>query len=391
MYKFADRFNGVTGSAIRQIFSLLSDPEMISFAGGNPSPETFEGEALSKIAAELLCEQGKTILQYGDTAGTKPLISTVQKLMHEEGLEVAENEIIILTGSSQGIDMMTKTFCNIGDVVLVESPTFLGAIQTFRLYQAMPVGVETDEYGIDLVDLENKIKLYSPKFLYVIPTFQNPSGRTLSSERRKAIVELCTKYGVMILEDDPYASLRYCGEPQKAMKCFDTENMVVKLVSFSKTISPGLRVGAAVAHKDIIAKFNMCKQGQDVNSPQLNQMLVREYIERGLMKARIRKNIEMYKEQMNAMLEAISREFPQDVKTVKPEGGMFIWVELPDKIDALELFEAAVKRKVAFVPGTHFYAEGGHKNTLRLNFTMVSVDKIQKGIKILGELIKERL
>ena len=230
-YRFAKRYDGITGSAIRAIFSLLSDPEIISFAGGNPSPETFPKEILADMAKDLLDEQGDSILQYGGTAGIPQLLNAVQAKFEREGLAPKPEELIILSGSSQGIELLTKAMVDPGDVVLVESPTFLGALQSFLLYQAKLVGVETDEEGILLDDLEEKIKKYRPKFLYTIPTFQNPSGKTLRAERRKRIAELAAQYDMIVLEDDPYGELRYEGQPQPSIKSFDKGNICLLYTS----------------------------------------------------------------------------------------------------------------------------------------------------------------
>ncbi len=388
-YLFAERFDGVEGSAIRAIFSLLGDPEIISFAGGNPSPKTFPADKLAGYAAKLIREQGDSVLQYGGTLGTADLLGQVQKLFEAEGLSPKKEELIILSGSSQGIDLLAKTLINPGDRIIVESPTFLGAIQTFKMYQADLIEAEMDEHGLVIADLEEKIAKYQPKFIYTIPTFQNPTGRTLPAERRRQIAQLAEKYGVIILEDDPYAALRYAGEAQPSIKSFDRANRVVKLMSFSKTISPGLRVGAAYAPAEIIAKFNLGKQGQDVHTSNLTQELVCEYIKEGAYFDGIAANCAYYAGKLDAMYAAAQKYFPKGTRLVRPEGGMFLWAELPEGIDATALFEEAVRRKVAYVPGTHFYAHGGHDNTLRLNFTMADEAQIEKGMQLLGELFTD--
>ncbi len=388
-YLFAERFNGVEGSAIRAIFSLLGDPEIISFAGGNPSPKTFPADKLAGYAAKLIREQGDSVLQYGGTLGTADLLGQVQKLFEAEGLSPKKEELIILSGSSQGIDLLTKTLINPGDRIIVESPTFLGAIQTFKMYQADLIEAEMDEHGLIMEKLEKQIVQYQPKFIYTIPTFQNPTGRTLPAERRKQLAALAEKYGVIVLEDDPYAALRYAGEAQPSIKSFDRANRVVKLMSFSKTISPGLRVGAAYAPAEIIAKFNLGKQGQDVHTSNLTQQMVCEYIREGAYFDGIAANCAYYAGKLDAMYAAAEKYFPQGTKLVKPEGGMFLWAELPEGINATALFEEAVGRKVAYVPGTHFYAQGGHDNTLRLNYTMADEAEIEKGMQLLGELFTD--
>lgn len=383
---FADRLYGIEGSAIRAILSLLADPEMISFAGGNPSPKTFPAEKLAEYAARLIRERGDSILQYGGTVGTPGLLEQVQKLFAAEGLEPKKEELIILTGSSQGIELLSKTLINPGDRVIVESPTFLGALQTFKLYQADLIEAEMDEQGLILSDLEEKVVKYRPKFLYTIPTFQNPTGRTMPRERRQRIAQMAEQYGFIVLEDDPYAALRYAGEAQPSIKYYDKADRVVKLLSFSKTVSPGLRVGAAYGPAEVIAKFNLGKQGQDVHTANLTQEMVCEYIKEGAYFEGIAANCSYYAGKLGSMYEAAERYFPAGTKLVRPEGGMFLWAELPEEINATALFEKAVERKVAYVPGTHFYAHGGHDNTLRLNYTMAEEADIKKGMQRLGEL-----
>ena len=385
-YSFADRFDGVEGSAIRAIFSLLSDPAIISFAGGNPSPKTFPADKLACYAQQLIRERGDSVLQYGGTLGMPELLAQVQRLFEAEDLSPKKEELIILSGSSQGIDLLCKALLNPGDRVIVESPTFLGAIQTFKMYEADLIEAQMDENGLILSDLEEKIQKYHPKFLYTIPTFQNPTGRTLPAGRRKRIAELAEEYGIIVLEDDPYAALRYEGEPQPSIKFFDRANRVVKLMSFSKTISPGLRVGAAYAPAEIIQKFNLGKQGQDVHTSNLTQGMVCEYIRQGAYYAGIAQNCAYYAGKLNAMYEAAVRYFPSGTRLIKPQGGMFLWAELPEDRNATALFGAAVERKVAYVPGTHFYAHGGHDHTLRLNYTMADEAEIEKGMRLLGEL-----
>lgn len=388
-YLFADRFRGVEGSAIRAIFSLLGDPQIISFAGGNPSPKTFPAEKLAGYAQRLIREKGDSVLQYGGTLGNAELLEQVQKLLEAEGLQPQTQELIILSGSSQGIDLLAKTLLNPGDRVMVESPTFLGALQTFKMYQADLIEVQMDEDGLILSDLEEKAAKYRPKFLYTIPTFQNPTGRTLPAKRREKLVELAEKYEFFILEDDPYAALRYTGEVQPSIKSFDRAQRVVKLMSFSKTISPGLRVGAAYAPAPIIQKFNIAKQGQDVHTANLTQGMVCEYIREGAYAEGILKNCAYYAGKMEAMYRAAQKYFPAGTKLVKPQGGMFLWAELPGGLDATALFQKAVEKKVAYVPGTHFYAHGGHHNTLRLNYTMADEAQIEKGMQLLGELFAD--
>lgn len=388
-FTFAGRFDGVEGSEIRKIFSLLAVPDMISFAGGNPSPLSFPAKQIGEITDDLIRNHASSIFQYGNTVGTSSLLKTVREM--NSHLMREDDDVIVLTGSSQGIEMTARAFINKGDAMLVESPTFLGALQTFKLAEADVKTVSLQEDGVDLNELEDKIKKYSPKFFYVIPTFQNPSGITTSTEKRKKIYEICEKYGVIILEDDPYAELRYEGEALPTIKSFDTQGIVIKLMSFSKTISPGLRVGAAIANKDIIFKFNLAKQGLDVHTANLSQNIVSEYVRRGYYQPHVREICAQYKAQRDAMEEAIAKHFPKEVSIVHPQGGLFIWGQFPEGMSSRDVFEACVPRKVAFVPGGPFYAENARENAFRLNFSMPTIENIHKGIEIMGEILGEKL
>ncbi len=386
---FADRFNGVEGSEIRKIFSLLAVPEMISFAGGNPSPSCFPSKVIGEITAELIQNHSSSIFQYGNTLGTSSLLKTVREM--NSHLMRENDDLIILTGSSQGIEMTARALINRGDTMLVESPTFLGALQTFKLAEADVKTVQLQEDGPDLAELEEKIVRYRPKFFYVIPTFQNPTGVTASDEKRRKIYEICAEHGVIVLEDDPYAELRYEGEALRPIKSYDTQGIVIKLMSFSKTISPGLRVGAAIADKAVIHRFNLAKQGLDVHTSNLSQNIVSEFVRQGYYEPHVKEICRTYKAQRDAMEEAIGLHFPAGVKMLHPMGGLFMWGELPEGMDSKDLFQKCVEKKVAFVPGAPFYAENPRANAFRLNFSMPSVESIRKGIKIMGDTIKESI
>lgn len=383
---FSCRFDGMEGSEIRKIFALLSDPDMISFAGGNPSPLSFPSKQIGEIAADLIQNQAATVFQYGNTQGTDALLHTVREM--NAGIMRPDDEAIILTGSSQGIEMTARTLIDRGDTVLVESPSFLGALQTFKLAQADIKSVRLEEDGPDLNELEDKIKKYAPKFFYIIPTFQNPTGITAGAEKRRKIYEMCAGHGVIILEDDPYAELRYEGEAVAPIKSYDTSGTVIKLMSFSKTISPGLRVGAAIADKKIIAKFNLTKQGLDVHTSNLSQYIVSEYVRRGYYAPHVKEICSLYRAQRDEMERAAAEHFPEGVSMLHPAGGLFMWGFLPEGICAKDLFAECVRRKVAFVPGAPFYAEDPRRNAFRLNFSMPSRKNIQKGIRIMGDTLK---
>ncbi|MGI6168796.1 MAG: PLP-dependent aminotransferase family protein [Christensenellales bacterium] len=382
--QFADRLDGITGSAIREIFKMLADPNIISFAGGNPDPSTFPKDALQEISDELLRTQGATVLQYGITEGWPALRESIARMVGRRGIRAQVENVLTLTGSSQGIDLLARIFLNPGDSVLVESPTFLGALQTFRTYQANLVPVEMDEEGILMDELERKMAQYSPKLLYIIPTFQNPSGRKLSLQRREKVARLAEKYGVVVVEDDPYGDLRYEGEALPAIKSFDGVGQVVHLLSFSKIISPGLRVGAAVGAPDILAKMVICKQGADTHTSNLSQAMVDAYIRRGGLEQHIEQVCVQYKEKRDVMLEKLDE---LGIVHTVPQGGLFIWCELERGKDAKEVLKDAVDRGVAFIPGTHFYAAGGYENTFRLNFSNATVEGIRRGMDLLAQCI----
>lgn len=391
MQPFADRMIPITGSAIREIFKLLDMPGLISFAGGMPAKESFPAQKIAEITTKLMAEQGESVLQYGATEGWKPLRESCAALVTNKGVKATANDVLTLTGSSQGIELIAKVFLNTGDVVLVENPTFLGALQTFRTYRAVPVGVDMDESGILLDDLEAKLIQYKPKILYTIPTFQNPSGKTLPAQRRIKLLELAARYDVLVVEDDPYGELRYAGEPQPLIKSFDTEDRVLLLNSFSKTISPGLRVGFAVGAADILRKMTIAKQGMDTHTSNLSQAIVDRYLREDCYYPHIKEICGSYRLQLNAMLEAMGNCFPKKAVYTRPEGGLFVWVELPCGIDTMELMKQAVPRGVAYIPGTHFFAGGGHENTMRLNFSAANVEQIGRGVRILGELLNASL
>ncbi len=383
--KYAARFEGVSGSAIREIFKLLARPGMISFAGGNPSESALPDGEMAQIAAEVLRSDGKRILQYGATEGYPPFVETLRTYVQAHfGVDMSANGVLPTTGSTQGMQLLLSALIDPGDTILVENPTFLGNMQSMRLFRANLVPVESDSEGMDPVDLERKIVRHHPKMIYTIPTFQNPTGCTLGLERRKTIAALAEKYGVVVAEDDPYHDLRYVGEELPTIKSFDREGWVVFLGSFSKVISPGLRVGFLVAEPGILRKCVIAKQGSDLHTGLLNQAMCDEYIRRGWLEKHVAGILGDYAAQLNTMLDAL-----QGMKTVasytRPEGGLFIFASLEKGLNATELLARAVEKGVAYVPGTHFYPEGGHENTFRLNFSKSTPDEIIRGMRLLEE------
>ena len=382
---FASRFDGVTGSAIREIFKMIARPGMISFAGGNPALSALPDQVVAEIAADVLSRDGKAILQYGATEGYAPFLESLKQYAKEQlGCDIPA--VLPVTGSTQAMDLLCKALINPGDVILVENPSFLGNLQCMKLYQATLVPVESDDEGIIVDKLEEAILRYKPKMLYTIPTFQNPTGKTLAADRRAPIAALAAKYGMVVAEDDPYRDLRYAGTPCPSIKSFDKEGWVVFLGSFSKIISPGLRVGFMAGDPRILRKCTIGKQSSDVHTANLNQAIVDQFLRRNLLPDHIASICQSYKAQLDAMLEDLAT-FPGGTRYTRPEGGLFIWVELPSGIDAQALLEKAVARHVAYVPGTHFFADGGHENTLRLNFSNSTIEQIRTGMAVLRELI----
>ena len=385
--QFAERFNGVSGSAIREIFKLLAKPGMISFAGGNPAASALPDTQMAELAREVLLKDGKTLLQYGATEGYKPFLESLVPYVKERfDITASMSEILPTTGSTQAMNLLCSALIDKGDVILVEDPTFLGNMQCMRLYQARLVAVTSDENGMNTDDLEEKIKRYHPKMVYIIPTFQNPTGRTLSLERRKKIAALAEQYGVVVAEDDPYYDLRYAGEQLPTIKSFDKAGFVAFMGSFSKVISPGLRVGFLVAEPSLMRKCVIAKQSSDLHTALLNQAICDAYLRQGLLPPHITSICKNYAEQLNTMLSCMEKMTVFQAFT-RPQGGLYIFAELKEGVDALKALTKAVDLGVAYVPGTHFYAEGGHENTLRLNFSNADKDTIIRGMSLLEQAL----
>ena len=387
--RYAHRFDHVTGSAIREIFKVIAQPGMISFAGGNPSLDALPDRQVDELSHYVLEKDGKTLLQYGATEGYPPFVESLKKYVGDQlGIDIPA--VLPVTGSTQAMDLLCKALIDPGDTVLVENPSFLGNLQCLKLYQANLVALESDEQGLIPEDLEKKIRQYHPKLLYTIPTFQNPTGKTLPEERRKAVAELANQYGMVVAEDDPYRDLRYEGTSLHSIKYYDRNGWVMFLGSFSKIISPGLRVGFIAGDPGIIRKCTVGKQSTDVHSANLNQAIVDQYLRRDLLPGHIRSICDGYKSKMQLMLKSLE-EFPEDVAFTRPQGGLFIWAELPGHMDTVSLLSKAVERKVAYVPGTYFCVDGGHLNTLRLNFSNSTPDQIVSGMSVLNDLIRSEI
>lgn len=391
-YNFSDKLKNMQPSAIREIFKSLTDPTIIAFAAGNPAPESFPIEAIAKISDNILKTDPVKALQYGITEGYPKLRELVAKRLDTKfGIGRPDDMTIIVSGGQQGIELTCKTLCNEGDTVLCENPSFIGSLNSFRSNGAVVKGIPMNEDGIDTVLLEEALK-NDPKvkLLYLIPTFQNPTGRTMSLKTRCEVYELAVRYGVVILEDNPYGELRFDGKELPAIKSMDTEGIVVYCGSFSKVLSSGMRIGFLCANEKLMQKIVVAKQGEDVHTPMLPQMICADYIEQYDLDAHIKSIQDLYRHKCGIMLEALDKYMPDCVKYTRPEGGLFLWCALPEGIELNEFVQAALKRKVAVVPGTAFNCdtEAG-SNAFRVTYATPTEEQITEGIKILGELVAE--
>lgn len=388
--RYADRMNNIKASEIRELLKLTQRPEVISFAGGLPAPELFPIEEMKKAAIKVLDQKGAAALQYGPTEGYNPLREKIAKRMAKVKVNATIDNILITSGSQQGLDFVARVFINPGDVVICESPTYLGAINAFKAYEPRFVEVATDDEGMILEDLEKALKENeNAKFIYVIPDFQNPSGKTWSIERRKGLVELANKYNVAIVEDNPYGELRFEGEILPSLQYFDTEGRVIFLGTFSKILTPGVRLGWICAHPEVLTKFIMVKQGADLQSATTAQMEVDQLLEDYDIEEHIEKIKAVYKKRKDLMIKTMEEEFPEGVTWTNPQGGLFTWVVLPEHLNAREIAVKALEKNVAYVPGGAFFPNGGHENTFRMNYSNMPEDKIVEGIKRLGEVLRE--
>ncbi len=388
--RYADRMNNIKASEIRELLKLTQRPEVISFAGGLPAPELFPIEEMKKAAIKVLDQKGAAALQYGPTEGYNPLREKIAKRMAKVKVNATIDNILITSGSQQGLDFVARVFINPGDVVICESPTYLGAINAFKAYEPRFVEVPTDDEGMILEDLEKALKENeNAKFIYVIPDFQNPSGKTWSIERRKGLVELANKYNVAVVEDNPYGELRFEGEILPSLQHFDTEGRVIFLGTFSKILTPGVRLGWICAHPEVLSKFIMVKQGADLQSATTAQMEVDQLLEDYDIEEHIEKIKAVYKKRKDLMIKTMEEEFPEGVTWTNPQGGLFTWVVLPEHLNAREIAVKALEKNVAYVPGGAFFPNGGHENTFRMNYSNMPEDKIVEGIKRLGEVLRE--
>lgn len=391
MPKFAKRMDNLKASEIRELLALTADPSIISFAGGLPAAELFPIDKWIEAENKVMKENGAAALQYGPTDGYKRLREHCITRMNKVGVKNVEaDDIQVLSGSQQGLDFMARIFIDPGDYIVVESPTYLGALNAFKAYEPKFLQVPLDEDGMVLEDLENALKNNdNVKFIYVISDFQNPSGKTWTMERRKGLIELANKYDVMILEDNPYGELRFEGEIQPSLRSLDTEDRVIFMGTFSKIFSPGIRVGWFNAAKEVLEKFNMVKQGADLQTSTTTQMILAQFLDDNDLEAHIDSIIKVYGKRKNIMVEAMKKYFPKEVTFTNPEGGLFLWVTLPENLNARDIAVKAIEKKVAFVPGGAFYPDSPEENHFRLNYSCMPEDKIEEGIKRLGEVLTE--
>ena len=399
-HRFAQRTHQMGSSAIRELLKLTQDPDLISFAGGLPAPEVFPVQEFKNACDVVLSEVGPQSLQYSTTEGYLPLREMIARHSSRYGINVEVENIQITSGSQQALDLLGKLLINAGDRILVEAPTYLGALQAWSAYGPEYVTVPSDEFGMKTSALESALRT-GPKFIYVLPNFQNPMGVTLTLERRKELVRLADQYGVPIVEDDPYGQLRYEGEHISPVLVLDIQYQesvknpypgnVIYLSTFSKTIAPGIRLAWIVAPKGVINKLVQIKQGADLHTATFNQMVAYEVARSGFLDQHIRLIRKVYGERRDVMLKAMEEHFPEGVKWTKPEGGMFLWVILPEGINTKELFEKAIKLKVAYVPGEDFFPNGGGENTMRLNFSNANPEMIREGIARLGRVFHDAI
>lgn len=391
--KFANRMNSLQPSDIREAMKMIAaNPGTISFAGGLPDPKLFPAEAMKKATDKVLTENPNVALQYGLTLGNVALREKIVKLMAKEGVECTINNIAITTGSQQAITIAAMMLLEEDDIIITENPSYLGAFSAFKPFATNYIGINGDEDGMLMDELEETLKKTpKAKLIYVIPNFQNPSGRTWSLERRKKLLELAKKYDLPIIEDNAYGEVRFEGERIPSIKSMDTDGRVIYMGSFSKILSPGLRVGWACATEDIILKYELVKNGLDLQSAELAQMQVNEFLNQNDLNEHIAKINKVYKERRDLMIKTIEEEFPKEAKYFYPKGGMFIWVELPSHINTRDLLVKSIDQKVGFVPGGSFYPKGDVESSMRINFSTMENDKIVEGIKVLGKILRENI
>jgi 2-aminoadipate transaminase len=395
---YSDRAGKMRKSEIRELLKVTQDPEIISFAGGLPSPQSFPIQDLKGIVQTVLDHHGKVALQYGATQGINELREVIAERSIREGMKggVTQENIMITSGSQQALDAVGKIFLNPGDIAIVGLPSYLGGINAFRSYEANLVGIPLDKEGMRVDLLEEKIKELikqdmSVKFIYTVPTFQNPAGTVMPESRRKKLVEIAHEYNLVIIEDDPYGKLRYDIPAVKPIKAFDDEGRVIYMSTFSKILAPGFRLAWIIAAEDIMRKLALCKQALDLCTAPFSQYIAYEFMKSGSLDLHIMKICEMYKPKRDIMMDSMKKYFPEGYICNKPKGGMFSWVTLPEEIDTEVMFLDALKEKVAYVHGKAFCVDGGGGSSMRLNFSYSTNEQLETGMKRLGTVIERKM
>jgi 2-aminoadipate transaminase len=393
MHYFSDRANKMRASEIREILKFTQQPDVISFAGGLPNPTAFPKQELADVSKDVILQQGEAALQYGTTEGLAGLREDISKMMKPWDINAEVEEICITEGSQQGLELLSKVFLNPGDNIIVGAPSYLGALNAFRGYEANMAMVPLDDDGMRVELLEDKLIEFKReykhvKFIYLVPTFQNPAGVTMKNDRRKRVIELAEEYDTLIIEDNPYGELRYHGEHQKTIYSMDPNQRTIYLGTFSKILSPGMRLAWIIAPKQFYRKIVIAKQSVDLCTTTLTQYIAHEFMQRGLLQPHIEKIKKLYGRKRELMLKALDTHFPEGTRWTKPNGGMFCWATLPEHIDAGEMFPKAIKEKVAYITGSAFHADRGGKNTMRLNYTHANDELIDVGIERLAKVIE---
>lgn len=391
--EFANIMSKLGASEIRELLKLTARKEVISFAGGLPAPELFPVEEFMEASKAVMLENGRDALQYSTTEGFPQLREQIAERMNRKlKTTVGADDILVTNGSQQGLDFSGKVFLNPGDIVICESPSYLGAINAFKSYDPKFIEAPTDENGMIMEELEKILsENKNVKMIYVIPDFQNPTGRTWPIERRKKFMEIINKYNVVAIEDNPYGELRFEGEILPSLKSMDTKGLVVFLGTFSKTFAPGLRIGWVAAAPEILEKYNVIKQSADLQCSTISQRELAKFIEMYDFDAHVEKIIKVYGKRRDLMLENIKKHFPENISVTYPEGGLFMWVTLPEHCNTKDIMVKCLEGNVAYVPGGSFYPNGGVDNTFRLNYSNMPDDKIVEGIQRLGEILKANI
>src|SRR5882724_2412906 len=380
-YRFASRMSRMPVSAIREILKVTEHPEIISFAGGLPAPELFPVTAIARAYADVFDGEGPAALQYSTTEGWRPLREWISGRMQKRGIDASADRVLITTGSQQGINLVGKIFIERGDAVVVENPCYLAALQAFSGYEASFISIDSDDEGMRVDQLEDALRYSSPKLIYIVSEFANPKGTTLSYERRQKLIELSARYRVPILEDNPYGELRYAGESLQPLAALDRDGLVIHISTFSKTLSPGMRLGWLSASEEIFQTVVIAKQASDLHTSTIEQRAAARLLESFEYEDHIGKLCHVYGERCQTMLSALEQHFPVEARWTRPDGGLFLWLELPEPVSAEELFVDAIAERVAFVPGTSFFAGEPKLNFIRLNFSNQRPEMIDEGIK----------